>query len=251
MTPLLPFTDRGTGTPVLLFLHFFGSSQHEWRHVVERLSAQYRCVTADMPGFGEAGQITGYSVAKMAEHVRALLARLAPAPVVLVAHSFSGKPSMVIAATPPDNLRSVILVAPTTLVPEPISEESRAAMRERDLTHEGAEAFIKGSHHRPLSDEDTIQAVTDVLRADRTAWLAWPDSGSLEDWSGRITTFNTPVHLICGDKDEAIPLDFQRKHTLPLVEGSGGRLMVIQDAAHMLPTEASEELTAAILDCLR
>ena len=123
-------------------------------------------------------------------------------------------------------------------------------MRERNLTREGAEAFIAGSHHRPLQGSDLDLAITDVLRADRAAWLAWPDSGSLEDWSDRITTLQIPAYLICGTEDKAIPLDFQREHTLPLVEASGGRLIVIQDAAHMLPNEAPDELAAAIRECL-
>ena len=250
MYSLLPFSTHGSGEPVLLFLHFFGSSQREWRHVVDRLSPQHHCVTADMAGFGDAVRIPGYSVEEMAVHIRQLLAHFAPAPVVLVAHSFSGKPAMVIAADPPENLHRVILVAPTTLVPEPITPDDRDKMRVRDLTHEGAEEFIAGSHHRPLSDEDTAMAVEDVLRADRAAWLAWPDSGSLEDWSSRITALQVSAYLICGDHDKAIPVAFQREHTLPLVEASGGRLIVIQDAAHMLPNEAPDELAAAIRECL-
>lgn len=250
MDSSLPFSTYGSGEPVLLFFHFFGSSQREWRHVVERLAPQYHCVTADMAGFGDAVRLTGYTVEDMAGHIRRLMAHFAPAPVILVAHSFSGKPAMVIAADPPENLRKVILVAPTTLVPEPISPSARDEMRVRDLSHEGAEEFIKGSHHRPLQEGDLELALADVLRADRAAWLAWPDSGSLEDWSSRITALRVPADLICGDKDKAIPLDFQKKHTLPLVEASGGRLTVIEDAAHMLPNEAPDELVAAIRACI-
>lgn len=250
MDSLLPFSTHGSGEPVLLFFHFFGSSQREWRHVVDRLSPQSHCVTADMAGFGDAGRMPGYSVSEMENHIRRLLAHFAPAPVVLVAHSFSGKPAMVIAADPPENLHRVILVAPTTLVPEPITPDDRETMRERNLTHEGAEAFIAGSHHRPLSAEDLEMAVTDALRSDRAAWLAWPDSGSLEDWSSRITALRVPTFLICGDHDKAIPLDFQKEHTVPLVEASGGRLIVIENAAHMLPNEAPDELVAAIQSCL-
>lgn len=250
MDTLLPYSTHGSGEPTLLFFHFFGSSQHEWRHVVERLSPQYRCIAADMAGFGDAVRLPGYSVTEMADHIRRLMAHFAPAPIVLVAHSFSGKPAMVIAADPPENLCKIILVAPTTLVPEPIAPDARVKMRERNLTHEGAQAFIEGSHHRPISAEDLELAVTDALRADRAAWLAWPDSGSLEDWSNRITSLRVPADLICGNKDKAIPLDFQREHTLPLVEASGGRLHVIEDAAHMLPNEAPDELVAAIRECL-
>lgn len=244
--PMVPFTECGSGDTVLLFTHFFGSSQREWRHVVERLSPTRRCVTADMPGFGDAAEITGYSVADMSSQLCALIESFAPAAVVLVAHSFSGKVGMVVAAAPPANLRKLVLVAPSPLVPEPISDENRATMRTRNLSRKGAEEFIQGSHHRALSEEDEALAIEDVLRANHAAWLAWPDSGSLEDWSGRITELRVPTTLIVGDKDEAIPLDFQREHTLPLVEKTGGKLIVIEDAAHMLPSEAAAELTIAI-----
>ena len=101
---MLPFTESGAGETVLVFLHFFGSSRREWRHVTERLASTHRCIAADMPGFGEAAGIAGYSVAEMAAHIRTLVEYFAPAPVVLVAHSFSGKVRMVLAAEPPANL---------------------------------------------------------------------------------------------------------------------------------------------------
>ncbi len=231
---------------MLLFLHFFGSSQREWRHVVKRLVLTHRCVTADMPGFGDAADVSGYSVAEMAAHVRTLVEHFAPAPVVLVPHSFSGKVGMVVAADPPTNLVKLILIAPSPLVPEPIADDKRATMRVANQSRERALEFVKGSHYRPISYDDTELAVQDVLRANDAAWLAWPDSGSLEDWSGRITELRVLTLLIVGDRDQAIPLKFQREHTLPLVERTGGTLAVIEDAAHMLPTEAAAELASAI-----
>ena len=243
---MLPYTECGSGDAVLVFLHFFGSSRREWRHVTERLAMSHRCVAADMPGFGEAAGISGYGVADMTAHIRTLVGSFAPAPVLLVAHSFSGKAAMVLAADPPASLRKLVLVAPSPLVPEPISDEARSKMRVRNQTRDGAEAFIRGSHYRDLTEEDEELAVQDVLRANETAWLAWPDSGSLEDWSTRITELRVPTTLIVGDKDQAIPLDFQRNHTLPLVEKTGGKLVIIEGAAHMLPNEATAELVLAL-----
>ena len=250
METLLPFSEVGSGSSVLLFLHFFGSSQREWRHVVERLAPGNRCVTADMPGFGDAVDVNGYSVLEMTERVRALVTHFAPAPVVLIAHSFSGKVAMVLSSDPPANLERLILVAPSPLVPEPIAPEDRIRMRERNRTKDGAESFIAGSHHRKLSQHDEQVAIEDVLSANEAAWLAWPDSGSLEDWSSRVTTLRVPTDLIVGEFDKAIPLDFQREHTLPFVEQVNGKLIVIEDAGHMLPNEAAAELVLAIENCL-
>lgn len=247
---MLPYTQTGSGDLHLLFLHFFGSSQREWRHVVKALQDEYTCIAADMPGFGDATDVGGFSVEDMAAHVRVLIEHFDPAPVALIAHSFSGKVGMVVAAEPPQNLRQLILVAPSPLVPEPIPDAQRPVMRIANQTEQGAAGFIKGSHHRTLSAEDTQLAIEDVLRANEDAWLAWPDAGSLEDWSGRVAELRVPTTLIVGDRDQAIPLAFQREHTLPLVERTGGRLNVIEDAAHMLPSEATEDLIGVLLQVL-
>ena len=247
---MLPYTETGTGETILLLLHFFGSSQREWRHVVERLSPHYRCVTADMPGFGDAADVRGYTVSAMSEAVQALVLHFAPTPVVLVAHSLSGKVAMVLAAEPPHNLTQLILVAPSPLLPEPMTEQARETMMLANTTHARIEGFVKNGAHHPMSDEDIDLGIADVQRANSDAWIAWVQHGTREDWSGRVKELRVPTTLIVGEYDEAIPLDFQRAHTLPLVERTGGKLIVIEDAAHMLPYEAAAELVMVIQETL-
>ncbi|SEC24679.1 alpha/beta fold hydrolase [Terriglobus roseus] len=243
---MLPYSETGTGDTVLLFLHFFGSSQHEWRHVMERMSLQYRCVAADMPGFGDAAELRGYTVSEMCAQVQTLVESFAPSPVVLVAHSLSGKVGMVLAAAPPPNLTQLILVAPSPLQPEPMTAEARETMLLANTTRARTEAFVKNGAHRTMTDEDIAIGIADVERANHEAWRAWVEHGTKEDWSGRVKHFLLPTTLIVGEFDEAIPLSFQRQYTLPLVERAGGRLIVIEDAAHMLPYEAAAELALAL-----
>lgn len=243
---MLPYTEIGTGETILLFLHFFGSSQREWRHVMERMSLQYRCVAADMPGFGDAANLRGYTVSDMCAQVQTLVLSFSPTPVVLVAHSLSGKVAMVLAAEPPRNLSQLILVAPSPLQPEPMTEDARETMRLANTTHDRAEAFVKNGAHRTMTDEDIATGIADVQRANPDAWRAWAEQGTREDWSDRVRELHVPTTLIVGEYDEAIPLSFQREHTLPLVERTGGRLIVIEDAAHMLPYEAAAELMLAL-----
>jgi pimeloyl-ACP methyl ester carboxylesterase len=247
---MLPYIESGAGNTVLLFLHFFGSSHREWRHVTERLATQYRCIAADMPGFGDARDLRGYTVSEMCAQLQSLLSSFAPAPVVLVAHSLSGKVAMVLSAEPPANLAQVILVAPSPLQPEPMSEEARATMRVANTTTSRVREFVEGGAHRAMTEEDITIGMEDVERANPDAWLAWVDGGTKEDWSDRVKALLVPATLIVGEYDQAIPLDFQRQHTLPLVERTGGKLVVIEDAAHMLPYEAAAELTLAIQDAV-
>ena len=43
--------ERGEG-PAVFFLHGFPTSSYDWRGVMEVLSAEYRCVALDFPGYG-------------------------------------------------------------------------------------------------------------------------------------------------------------------------------------------------------
>jgi pimeloyl-ACP methyl ester carboxylesterase len=248
---MLPYSESGAGNTVLIFLHYFGGSQREWHHVTPLLSDRYRCITADMPGFGDAANLHGYSVTEMCDAVQELVLHFSPSPVVLIAHSLSGKVAMVLGAAPPGNLERLILVAPSPLQPEPMTAEARTTMILANTTHARVEAFVKNGAHRALSAEDVQIGTADVHRASPDAWRAWPQYGAREDWSGRIRKLRVPTTLIVGEHDQAIPLAFQREHTLPLVEATGGKLLVIKDAAHMLPYEAATELAALIQQSVR
>ena len=44
--------DQGTGSPALVFLHYFAGSLQSWAHVSGRLANTCRCLRIDLPGFG-------------------------------------------------------------------------------------------------------------------------------------------------------------------------------------------------------
>lgn len=157
---------------------------------------------------------------------------------------------MVLAAAPLRNLTQLILIAPSPLQPEPMTAEARETMRLANTTRARVEAFVKNGAHRAMTDEDTSVGIADVERANPDAWRAWAEHGSKEDWSEQVKRLLVPATLIVGEHDAAIPLSFQREHTLPLVERTGGRLIVIGGAAHMLPYEAAAELAMAIEDVM-
>ena len=245
---MLPFREHGpsSATPVVLLLHYFGGSHREWDGVVERLMDRHRVVAADMAGFGEAAALPGFTVADMATRVRELVESFAPAPVVLVGHSMSGKAAMVVAAEAPPNLRGLVLVAPSPLAGEPMSDADRAAMAIANTSRERAERFARaGFYHKP-SDEDFEIAVADVLRSSDEAFHAWPEVGTRENWTGRVPALRVKSLLIVGEHDGAIAPELQRAQTLPLVEATGGRLEMIADAAHLLPYEKPRELAGLL-----
>ncbi len=246
---MLPFREHGPADAPITFLllHYFGGSHREWDGIVERLSPTYRTIAADLPGFGEAKALTGLSVQALADRIRTLLDYLAPAPVILVGHSMPGKAAMVVAADPPPNLRGVVLVAPSPLGGEPMTDKQRHAQTVANTTRAHAEAFTDpGFFGKPLP-QHYEQAVEDVLAGSDEAFHDWPLNGSKEVWTDRITSFRVKTILIVGAEDKAIDPELQKRETLPLVTASGGRMHLLPNAAHLTPYQQADEV-AAILD---
>jgi pimeloyl-ACP methyl ester carboxylesterase len=233
------------GYPTLILQHFFGSSSREWEKVIPELESHFRCIAIDTAGFGSAAGLEGGTVEELAQLLLGLIRSLAPEPCLVVGHSMTGKVSMVAASRRPENMMGLVLVAPSPLNPEPIEEPARivmAAAQQNEAT--AREFFIQGAT-RPLSKEDIAIGVEDVMRANAVAWRRWPQSGTREDWSLAIRSIDLPSLLVVGEEDPAIPLAFQREHTLPHL--ANGTLKVIPDTGHLVPYEAPKELAALIL----
>ena len=80
--------EIGDGPPMLL-LHGTGSATHSWRGLVPLLSRNFRLVALDLPGHGFTGQPPQrlFTLPGMAAAIGELLAVLAVAPAMVVAHS--------------------------------------------------------------------------------------------------------------------------------------------------------------------
>ncbi len=246
---MLPFREHGSADAPLTFLllHYFGGSHREWDQVVARLSPAYRTVAADLPGFGEAKALEGLSVQALVDRIRTLLDYLAPAPVVLVAHSMPGKAAMVVAADPPAHLRGVVLVAPSPLGGEPMTEEQRQAQTIANTDRAHAELFTDPGFYGKPSHEMYEQAVEDVLGGSDEAFHDWPLHGSREVWTDRVKRFVVRTLLIVGAEDKAIDPKLQEKETLPLVTASGGQLHLLPHAAHLTPYQQPDKVAGILL----
>lgn len=110
-TSRIHFEDTGRGDPVLLLPGF---SDHIGNHAGLRdaLCRHYRVIAADLPGSGRSmPQPRAYHVGyydEDAEAFTALLHELGVAPAHLVGHSDGGEVGLVMAATAPHILRSVL-----------------------------------------------------------------------------------------------------------------------------------------------
>ena len=79
--------ERGSG-PVLLFVHGFPTSSYDYRAMMATLSARYRCIAFDFPGFGLSDKPVAYSYSlfQQADALEALLQALDVRAASIVCH---------------------------------------------------------------------------------------------------------------------------------------------------------------------
>jgi len=244
---MLPATDLQTclkprsGAPALVLLHFYGGSRREWTETSLLLASEFRVVSIDTPGFGDAADVPGYSVEEMADTFAATLTELQLQRFVLVGHSMTGKVAAVLAKRGVPGLEKLVLLTPSPVGPEPVAPGDRATMlAQAEPTRADAENYVRTNSSLPLKPAIFERAVEDRLRANPAAWRAWMEHGTREDWSDRIGTMGLPTLVIAAGKDKSLGPEVQKQLTMP--HFSNAQLEVVSGSGHLVPMEAPERL---------
>ena len=225
----------------IFFLPYFGGNAHSWREVIALLP-EFECSAFSLAHIGiKDGE---YSIGNAIEEVETLLLSSATGEFLIVGHSMAGKFALGVAAKGADDLRGVVLVAPSPPTPEPIPDEVRARMLTTHGTREAALVTIRGASHREISGEALENAITANIETDETDWKNWLERGSYEDISDVLPDVKVPVTVIIGDGDTGMPESLMQREILSKIPGS--RLEIIAGAGHLLPLEAPEELAGLI-----
>ncbi len=243
--------------PIAFLLHFLGGSAREWSEVSRLLASRFHCVAIDLPGFGDAAGRIGYDVAAMADAVAEAIRAAKPQRWILVGHSMGAKVATVVARRAEDGteglagLSHLVLLAGSPPAPEPMDEIRRKTMlswfsADGDASRAEAQTFIDNGVGQPLPEVLNGQAVDDVLRTCRAAWLAWLEGGSLEDWTDRVGVLRTPALIVAGEKDGDLGPAAQA--SLMARHFETPRLSTLSGAGHLLPLERPDAVAQLILD---
>ena len=232
-------SDAGTGQPALVFLHYFGGSARTWQPVIARLASRFRCVAIDLRGWGDsAATPTGYTVADMTDDVQGILTVLNLPRFVLIGHSMGGKPAQLLAARAVPGLERLLLVGPSPLSPEPMSDKDRAEMRGAWSHADAARKTLDTIAKLPLPAEWQAQTIDDNLRASRPAWEAWADLGSREDLSSSASKIAVPTAVLAGEHDPVLSPEVLTREVVQRIPGA--TLTILPGAGHLLPLEAPD-----------
>lgn len=109
----IAYIEKGRGFPLIL-LHGLGANKDSFLPIISRLSKRYRVIVPDLPGFGESDRPTdaSYLVEDQVERVRQFAFSLGIKRFSLGGNSMGGLIAGTYAATHPQHVSSLLLLAP-------------------------------------------------------------------------------------------------------------------------------------------
>jgi 3-oxoadipate enol-lactonase len=258
----LNITDTGVPTnnptaPVLVLGHglLFGTSM--WRHQIEALRADYRCVAVDWRGQGATPPTeAGYDMDTLYADLVALIEHLDVGPVHYAGLSMGGFVGLRLAARRPDLVRSLILID-TSAGPEDPDKISKYRLMAnvygilgfRPLRSQVSPImFTRGWLKTPAGKESERSWITELLPQNRkgvkNAIRGVTDRLPVDDELGSITA---PTLVIVGSDDSATPVDKAESIARGIKDS---RLDVLTGVGHVSALEDPDRVSALMREFL-
>ncbi len=257
------YRDQGNSEgPAVLLIHGSNSSLHTWEPLIERLGDIYRLVSLDLPGHGLTGPHPNgdYRAAKMIEAVEAVLNETGVEQVFVLGNSMGGWVSWRLALAKPERVRALILANASGA---PVEDETKGipyvgltkyAVGRWALTQVTPRSLVEKAVRANFVDQSVVsdemvdrywellrypgnrRAAIDRMTADRES-EKWNDIGMIE----------TPVLIVWGDKDVAVPVTQAKKFSSAL---NNSETIIYPDVGHLPMEEIPDQLAADIRDWL-
>jgi pimeloyl-ACP methyl ester carboxylesterase len=268
----LAYVDEGKGKPVIMIHGLAGNASH-WKRLIPFLSANYRCIAMDLPGYGSSAFIQlkedQNQLDVFADVVLKFIKQLGLKNVTLAGHSMGGQISIMAALKDTKAIKKLILLAPAGL--ETFTEQEATLLK----NYSKPEAFqmqdsatIRNNYKRNFY---TLPGEANQLISDR---MALKNCGHFAAWcqvvSNSVTgMLNHPVKddlkklkqktlIVSAKNDELIPNKLLHPNlTIDDVTKVGtdnikdAQLVMINEAGHMLHFEKPGEVADAIKDFLK
>lgn len=238
--------DTGNG-PELLLLHGNPDSSELWRPVIERLSARYRCLAPDLPGFGRSDTLDAFdgSLDAMADWVDHFLVSMnVNGPLFLAAHDFGGIFGLSWAIRYPGKVRA-IAAGGFPFFPDyrwhfwgrvwrtPVLGELSMACMNRWLFSRELRRGGPGLSHDHISRSFAL--LTPPMKRTILRLYRATDPENFADWQEGLSELiaQTPLLVLWGERDPFVH---------PRYAGRFGaqRVHVFPDSGHWFPAEVPE-----------
>ncbi|MCL2533269.1 MAG: alpha/beta hydrolase [Nocardiaceae bacterium] len=265
----IEYEDTGGAGPVLVFIHGLLMDGTVWRHVVDGLRNEYRCILPTWPLGAHRTPMNpdaDLSLIGLAKLVEEFLCALDLRDVTLVQNDWGGAQvligvgdhervtrlvltsceafdnypplparTIVAAARIPGGLRTVMALLNT-----PVGRRGPAMwgwMSKRPVPKQIIDAWFHPATVNRSIRRDLAKYVVSV-----------PPRAQLLDIAARSAEFTHPVLIVWATEDRMMPLEHGRRLAELFPDA---RIVEIEDSYTLLPEDQPEQLTAAITDFLR
>jgi pimeloyl-ACP methyl ester carboxylesterase len=223
------YETAGEGEPVVM-VHGLSGSTRWWSRNVQDVAERHRIYLVDLPGFGITHSLRRrFVLAETATWLSEWMEAVGLRRAHLVGHSMGGYLSVRLAASRPELVRRLVLVAPA------------GVPTERSMLGHLVPLLLAARYATPAFMPVLVR---DALRTGpMTLWRAARDLLA-EDVRGDLRNIEAPTLLVWGDNDPLIPPavgDLLRE------EIPDSHLLLLQKAGHVPMFDQPKEFDAALL----
>lgn len=237
----------GEDGPPILMIHGFGADRMIWTANVRALGAIGRVYGIDLPGHGATPLASEGRLADLADAVAQAIEAANMGPMHIVAHSLGGAVAIVLAATRPELVRSLALIAAAGLgrgvderflkcFPESAAPEETMVLLQRLVSRPRLinRQMVAGTLQK--LDEPGAREAYRVLAAGLVDVNA-----AIEPYLQALVRSSIPRLAIWGASDSIIPHDPDRLARI------GAESFVLPDVAHLPHVENAREVNARLV----
>lgn len=252
--------DRGPrDAPAVILLHGLGSSLQTWEPWARRLATEHRVILLDLPGAGlSPPDPTGdYTDSRSLQLIIALMDQLGVARASVVGHSMGGRLAWSLAASHPERVDKLVLVAPDGFA-SPGFEYGRApdvpamlGLMEYALPRPLLRMNLAPAYADPATLTDALTTrYQDLMLAPgaRGAMLARMRQTVLQDPVPLLGRIQAPTLLVWGQQDAMIPIANAADYIRAMPQAT---LVSLPGVGHLPHEEAPDRSLEPVLAFLR
>ncbi|MEL6686805.1 MAG: alpha/beta hydrolase [Pseudomonadota bacterium] len=236
----------------IILLHGFTDSLHTWEGLVEELNQDFRVIRPDLPGHGLSGPDPegDYSNEALVTFVADLITETGAETPVLVGNSLGGLAAWRFAATQPDAVKGLVLLAPGGVPHNGVTDvPAEVPAMLRFYLNNAPKAGVQAAMEAMYGDaskltEDRVNEYRDLMAGQGAAFVARAAQFALPDPQDDMQNVTAPTLILWGSEDRVLPPAHADMFVDSMPEAE---LIALEGVGHLPHAEVPD----AVIDAIR
>ncbi|MCQ3939342.1 MAG: hypothetical protein DPW18_20200 [Chloroflexi bacterium] len=240
----LAFERRGQGKPLVL-LHGYPLDHSIWHETASLLENDFSLILPDLRGFGKSTTVDApYAMDDFAADLAGLLDHLGIQKTAIAGHSMGGYVALAFVNRYPERVSGLGLVASQAMADSQEKKEGRYKAA-AEIAEKGTQGVVESMAAKLTPDEKIQGSVREIMKKQNPAAFIGALKAMAEriDATSLLATFDFPVTLVHGDRDDLIPIDRAREVKAAVPHA---HLLELKGAGHMPMMEAPQQIAEAL-----